>query len=85
MEPVEINAGNWYLLAEDVDAWNADTRYRWSVREATTAEAVADVTLMPDGAVSGSAREGEDAALAAARRAVRGFAEAALGLTARDA
>ncbi|WP_068154208.1 hypothetical protein [Rhodococcus phenolicus] len=85
MEPVEINAGNWYLLAEDSDGWDADSRYRWSVREATTADAVAEVTLMPDGTVSGSARDGEDAALTAARRAVRGFAEAALGLTVRDA
>lgn len=85
MEPVGINAGNWYLLAEDIDGWEADTRYRWSVREATTADAVAEVTLMPDGTVSGSARDGEDAALAAARRAVRGFADATLGPAVRDA
>ncbi|MFZ2528297.1 MAG: hypothetical protein WAX14_11675 [Rhodococcus sp. (in: high G+C Gram-positive bacteria)] len=85
MEPVEINAGNWYLLAEDTEAWDADTQYRWSVREATTADPVADVTLTPDGTMTGHARDGEDAALTAASRAVRGFAEAALGLTVRDA
>ncbi|ATQ28482.1 MULTISPECIES: hypothetical protein [Rhodococcus] len=81
MEPVEINAGNWYLLAEDPEAWAADTGYHWSVREATTAAVEATVQLRPDGTLTGTAEPGGSAALAAGSAAVRRFAEGAWGMT----
>lgn len=84
MDPVEINAGGWYLLARNPDDWSHDRAYSWSVCEATTAQAQATVTLTPDGALDGTAIDGHDDALAAALEAVRRFAEGALGVTPRD-
>ncbi|MGN5235693.1 MULTISPECIES: hypothetical protein [unclassified Rhodococcus (in: high G+C Gram-positive bacteria)] len=83
MEPVEINAGNWYLLAREHEAWADDTAYSWSVCEATTADVQATLTLAPDGALSGTAIDGHTDALEAARAAVARFAEGGLGLTVR--
>lgn len=71
MEPIEINAGPWYLTAEALDAWTADEVYTWAVREATTAVEVARVTLTPEGDVSGT---GEADALQTASDAVERFA-----------
>ncbi|WP_226436042.1 hypothetical protein [Rhodococcus yananensis] len=84
MEPVEINAGGWYLLARNPDGWSDDSAYSWSVCEATTAQIQATVTLLPDGALDGAAVDGHDDALTAAFEAVRRFAEGALGVGARD-
>ncbi|MGX7732340.1 hypothetical protein ACWPOB_24185 [Rhodococcus sp. 2H158] len=81
MDPVEINAGNWYLLAERPDEWAAGTGYHWSVREATTAAVEATVELRPDGTLTGSAEPGCEDALAAALSAVRRFAESAWSMT----
>lgn len=47
MEPVEINAGAWYLRAVRADEWLADTSYAWVVCEPTTGGVVAEVTLNP--------------------------------------
>lgn len=85
MDPVEINAGNWYLLARDTDAWAAGRSYGWSVCEATTAEVQATVTLSPDGTLRGEAFGGHHEALAAALDAVDRFATGALGVTVRVA
>ncbi|MCV7233093.1 hypothetical protein BST20_03435 [Mycobacterium branderi] len=75
MEPVQINAGGWYLLPRD----DAD-RYGWSVCEATTGEPQADVTLDPvTGEITTRARDGHDDAAAAAAEAVQRFA-VALGM-----
>lgn len=106
MEPIEINAGSWYLRAlradervddrpalrdggiEDPDyvtartqQWATEEHYSWAVCEPTTGELLAEVGLSPDGALSGWARPGQDAALAVATDAVRRFAQGALGLT----
>lgn len=72
MEPVQINAGGWYLLPRD----DADC-YGWSVCEATTGEPQADVTLDPvTGEIATRVRDGHDDAAAAASEAVRRFAAA---------
>ncbi|BBZ66148.1 hypothetical protein MINS_15770 [Mycolicibacterium insubricum] len=108
MEPVEINAGAWYLRALRADErmddrpvlaeltgvddsgplvgdyvaraaadWESDVRYSWAVCEPTTGEMLAEVTLDPaSGAVGTRARLGHDDAAAAARAAVRRFAQA---------
>lgn len=47
MEPVEINAGAWYLRAVGTDGWAARTCYSWAVCEPTTGEAFAVVTADP--------------------------------------
>jgi hypothetical protein len=85
MEPVEINAGNWYLLARAHDAWTDDTAYSWSVCESTTADVQATITLLPDGTLSGTAIDGHTDALDAARDAVTRFAMGGLGMTVRNA
>lgn len=70
MEPVQINAGGWYLLP------HADC-YAWSVCEATTGEPQAEVTLDPvTGAIVTQAHDGHDDAAAAAAEAVQRFADA---------
>jgi hypothetical protein len=72
LDPVQINAGAWYLLPRD---WSSDTRYSWAVCEATTGEPVADVTLDPaTGAITTQVRAGHDNAATAAVAAVRRFA-----------
>ena len=38
MEPVEINAGAWYLRATRPAQWAADTAYSWDVCEPTSGE-----------------------------------------------
>ncbi len=80
MEPVEINAGAWYLRGVRSDAC-----YLWEVCEPTTGEVVAEVTLDPAAAtISSRTREGHADAAEVAAQAVRRFAAAALGITVRD-
>ena len=109
MQPVEINAGGWYLRAlraddrlSDVPAltdlgldaiacisdadhgWADESVCTWAVCEPTTGELVALIAVhAPAGEVpaqlSGSARTGGEAALAAAEGPVRRFAADALG------
>ena len=80
MEPVEINAGAWYLRALRADEWAADTGYSWAVCEPTTGEVLAEVTLDPRrGTLASRARRGHDDAATAACESVRRFAAAALG------
>ena len=82
MEPVEINAGAWYLRGVGSDAG-----YCWEVCEPTTGEVVAEVTLDPAAAtMSSRAREGhtDTDAVAVAEQAVRRFAASALGITVLD-
>jgi hypothetical protein len=78
VDPVEINAGAWYLRGV-----RAPTCYRWDVCEPITGDVVAEVTLDPQTAALTSAGDNAEA-IAVARRAVRGFAEQALGLTVAD-
>jgi hypothetical protein len=95
MEPVEINAGAWYLralrpddraaLAElgetDVDPGESDAAYSWAVCEPTTGELLAEIVLDPVTAtVRGWARPGHGDAAAAAEASVRRFAASALGI-----
>ncbi len=81
MEPVEINAGSWYLRAERTDEWAADTAYSWAVCEPTTGEVLAEVTLDPRRAtLTSRTRHGHEDAAAAACESVRRFAAATLGL-----
>jgi hypothetical protein len=77
LDPLEINAGGWYLLPRDDAAWSSDTRYGWAVCEATTGKTLAGVTLDPvTGAIVARARDGHDDAATAAGEAVRRFAAA---------
>lgn len=78
MEPLEINAGAWYLRGV-----RSDTGYRWDVCEPSSGEVVAEVTLDPDTATTSVAGGNADA-IAVAEQAVRRFAEGALGITVRD-
>ena len=78
MEPVEINAGAWYLRGV-----RSDAGYRWDVCEPTTGEVVAEVTLDPDTATMSSVG-GDADAIEAAEQAIRRFAEQALGVTVAD-
>lgn len=73
MEPVEINAGAWYLRGVPADAG-----YQWDVCEPITGEPVAHVRLDPDTATLSSSGDNADA-IEAAEQAVRRFAVAALG------
>lgn len=78
MEPVEINAGAWYLRGVA-----SDGGYRWDVCEPITGDVAAVVTLDPETGVLSSV--GTDAeAMEVAKRAVRGFARQALGITIED-
>lgn len=82
MEPVEINAGSWYLRALRADEWASDTGYSWAVCEPTTGEVLAEVTLDPKrGTLASRAREGHMEAAMVACESVRRFAAATLGLT----
>ena len=74
MEPVEINAGAWYLLPLRHDEWAANTCYSWSVCEPTTGEPLAEVMFDPRSAVLTShAQPGHEDAAAAASESVRRF------------
>jgi hypothetical protein len=77
INPIEINAGAWYLRAVRADDWSSDTRYTWAVCEATTGEVLAEVTLDPArGDIDCRARDGHAAAAVAATESVRRFAAA---------
>jgi hypothetical protein len=79
LEPVEINAGAWYLRALRHDDWLSETAYCWAVCEPTSGEPVAQIVLDPaDGTVRMDARDGNAQAAAAAEKAVRRFAASAL-------
>ena len=79
MEPVEINAGAWYLRGV-----RAGDHYRWDVCEPTTGEVVAEVTLDPtEATVSTRVGGGHADAAEVAVQAVRRFAADALGVTVR--
>lgn len=79
VQPVEINAGAWYLRAVRPDDWASDSAYRWAVCEPITGEPVAEVALDPaDGTVRTTARDGHEDAAAAAEESVRRFAAATL-------
>lgn len=113
MQPVEINAGSWYLRALRADdrlsdvpaladlglpasvvdeaerAWSAETACTWAVCEPTTGELVARIVVTaPDAAsaaqLTGQARAGGAAALAAAEGPVRRFVVGALGWSLPD-
>ena len=79
MEPVEINAGAWYLRGV-----RSDAGYAWEVCEPITGEVVAEVTLDPDAATMSSRRARPCRRGRGRDEAVRRFAEAALGITVRD-
>jgi hypothetical protein len=78
VDPVEINAGAWYLRGV-----RADARYRWDVCEPISGDVVAQVTLDPATATLTSVGDNAEA-IEVAERAVRGFADQALGLTLPD-
>ena len=75
---MEINAGAWYLRGV-----RAEGCYRWDVCEPITGDVVAQVTLHPDTATVSSTGDNAEAT-EVALRAVRGFAEQALGITVAD-
>ena len=82
MEPVEINAGAWYLLPLRADEWVTDVCYSWAVCESTTGVPLAEVMLDPrSGTVTSRAQLGQDNAAAAASESVRRFAEGLNGPT----
>jgi hypothetical protein len=78
VDPVEINAGAWYLRGV-----RSDTGYRWDVCEPVSGEVVARVSLDPDTATMSSFGDDADA-VEAAEQAVRRFAAHALGVTVAD-
>jgi hypothetical protein len=78
VEPVEINAGAWYLLPLRADEWASDTCYAWSVCEPTTGTPVAEVKYDPrSGSVTSNPQPGHADAAAAATQSVRRFVSAA--------
>lgn len=82
MEPVEINAGAWYLLPIRTDEWASDVCYAWAVCEPTTGDPLAEVMLDPrSGTVTSRAQPGHDNAAAAAAESVRRFAAGLNGPT----
>jgi hypothetical protein len=78
VEPVEINAGAWYLRGA-----SSDTGFRWEVCEPVSGEVVAQVSLDPDTATMSSSGADADA-IGVAEQAVRRFAAQALGITVAD-
>jgi hypothetical protein len=78
VDPVEINAGSWYLRGVRLD-----TRYRWHVCEPITGDVVAEVTLDPNTGTLSSVGDNTEA-IEVAALAVRGFAAQALGITVAD-
>ena len=82
MEPVEINAGAWYLLPLRTEEWDTDVCYSWAVCEPTTGVPLAEVMLDPHTCtVTSLAQPGQDNAAAAASESVRRFAEGLSGPT----
>jgi hypothetical protein len=93
VEPVEINAGAWYLralrddeLIDDRPALasmgESDPGYTWAVCEPTTGEMLAEVRIDPlTSTLTTRTRDGHDDAVAIAEQSVRRFAKAMLGLT----
>ena len=82
MDPVEINAGAWYLLPLRTEEWDTDICYRWAVCEPTTGVPLAEVMLDPrTGTVTSLAQPGQDSAAAAASESVRRFAAGLSGPT----
>lgn len=82
MEPVEINAGAWYLLPIRTDEWASDACYAWVVCEPATGDPLAEVMLDPRrGTVTSRAQPGHDNAAAAASESVRRFAAGLNGQT----
>ncbi len=71
MEPVEINAGAWYLRATRPAQWAADTGYSWDVCEPTSGEPLAEVTA--DTGTGEITARGDCDAAAAGIEAVRRF------------
>jgi hypothetical protein len=78
VEPVEINAGAWYLRGV-----RSDTGYQWDVCEPISGKVVAEVTLDPDTASMNSVGDNADA-IEVAEQAIRRFAAGALDITVRD-
>ncbi|OBK73286.1 hypothetical protein [Mycobacterium sp. 1274761.0] len=75
MEPVEINAGAWYLRGVP-----ADVGYRWDVCEPITGQVVAEVSLDPrSGLIDTKAQSGYAEAAQTAADAVRRFADSPFG------
>jgi len=82
VEPVEINAGAWYLLPLRTEDWVSDVCYAWAVCEPTTGEPLAEVMFDPrSGMVTSRAQPGQDNAAAAAVQSVRRFAASFSGPT----
>ena len=82
MEPVEINAGAWYLLPLRAEEWASDTCYAWSVCEPSTGTPVAEIMLDPrSGTVTSNPQPGNEDAAAAASESVRRFAAGLIGPT----
>jgi hypothetical protein len=82
MDPVEINAGAWYLRALRPDDWASDTAYSWAVCEPITGEPVAELILDPVAAsLCVRAVDGHADAAESGAQAVRRFASATLNLT----
>jgi len=82
VDPVEINAGAWYLLPIRTDEWATQACYAWAVCEPTTGDPVAEVMLdPPSGTVTSRAQPGHDDAAAAASGSVRRFAAGLNGPT----
>lgn len=75
---MEINAGAWYLRGVRSDAC-----YRWDVCEPISGDVVAVVTLDPVTARLSSSGDNAEA-IEVAQRAVRGFADQALGIRVAD-
>jgi hypothetical protein len=78
VDPVEINAGAWYLRGV-----RSDTGYRWDVCEPVSGEIVAQVSLDPNTATMSAVGDDADA-IEAAEQAIRRFAAQVLGVTVAD-
>jgi hypothetical protein len=78
VEPVEINAGAWYLRGV-----SSDTGFRWDVCEPVSGEIVAHVSLDPNTATMSAFGDDADA-IEAAEQAIRRFAAQVLGVTLAD-
>jgi hypothetical protein len=85
VDPVEINAGAWYLRTLRADDWASDAAYSWAVCEPTTGQPLAELVLDPVAAtLRVHAVDGHADAAEAGAQAVRRFAAVALNLTLRD-
>ncbi len=92
MEPIEINAGAWYLRARRPQDWEDGLRYAWDVCEPVTGAPVAEVALVPSSSGMRAVLEARPAdgapegrqAIADVLPAVTGAGRGALGFTAID-